>query len=110
MAEPIRFYFDEHVPKAVALGLRRAGVDVLRVQEAGLRTADDPPHLERAAQEGRVLVTFDADFVRLHSAGETHSGIAFAPRRMAVGEILHGLMLIHDVLEPQEMANHVEFL
>lgn len=29
MAEKIRFYFDEHVPRAVARGLRRRGVEVL---------------------------------------------------------------------------------
>jgi hypothetical protein len=36
MAEQrISFYLDEHVARAVALGLRRRGIDVLTVQEAG---------------------------------------------------------------------------
>lgn len=60
---------DEHVPKAVAEGLRRRGVDVVTVQEIGLQAADDQRHLERAAEEGRVVVTQDADFLRLHAAG-----------------------------------------
>ncbi len=41
MAEPIKFYMDEQVPRAVTEGLRRRGVDVLRAQEAGMLEADD---------------------------------------------------------------------
>lgn len=63
---------DEHVPKAVTEGLRRRGVDVITVQELGLQTAEDARHLERAAQDGRVVVTQDADFLRLHASGLPH--------------------------------------
>jgi len=51
VAEAIRFYMDEHVHKAVVEGLRRRGVDVLRAQEAGLMSADDPKHLALAAKK-----------------------------------------------------------
>ena len=37
MADRLRFYMDEHVPKAVTEGLRGRGVDVITVQELGLR-------------------------------------------------------------------------
>ena len=36
MSEPIKFYMDEHIPKAVTEGLRRRGVDVLTAQEADM--------------------------------------------------------------------------
>jgi predicted nuclease of predicted toxin-antitoxin system len=36
-------------------------LDLVRVQEVGLRTADDPDILEWAAAQGRVLVTRDRD-------------------------------------------------
>jgi Domain of unknown function (DUF5615) len=32
---------DEHVPKAIAEGLRRRGVDIVTVQERGLQAAED---------------------------------------------------------------------
>jgi hypothetical protein len=51
VAEPIKFSMDEHVPRAVAAGLRRRGVDVLRAQEAGMPEADDEPHLAFALSE-----------------------------------------------------------
>lgn len=62
MADRIKSYLDEHVPKAVAEGLCRRGVDVITVQELGLQAAEDVKHLERAAGDGRVIITQDADF------------------------------------------------
>ena len=78
MAEAIRFYLDEHVAKAVAGGLRRRGIDVLTVHEAGLLSEPDETHLNRAAREGRVIFTQDRDFLKLHGDGASHAGIAFA--------------------------------
>jgi predicted nuclease of predicted toxin-antitoxin system len=39
VADRLKFYMDEHVPKAVTEGLRRRGVDVITVQELGLQAA-----------------------------------------------------------------------
>lgn len=71
---------------------------------------DDKRLLERAAQEGRVVVTQDADFLRLHAAGVSHRGIVYAPQQTPVPRMLRSLMLIHDVLTPEDMVRHVEFL
>ena len=38
---------------------RNPAVDILRVQDAGLRSAEDPDVLEWAAREGRVLLSHD---------------------------------------------------
>ena len=98
------------MPRAVADGLRRRGVDVVTVQEASLLSAPDEQHMAFAVQAGRVIFTQDADFLRLHSAGRPHLGIIYAPQQTEVGYLLRGLMLIFDVLTPEEMINHVEFL
>lgn len=110
MADLIKFYLDEHVPKAVTEGLRRRGVDVITVQELGLQAAEDAWHLERASQDGRVVVTQDADFLRLHASGLPHRGLVYAHQQTAVSHMLRSLMLLHDVLSPNDMVNHVEFL
>ena len=110
MGRKVSFFTDEHVAKAVAKGLRQRGVDVLTVPEAGTLGACDEEHLAQAAQEGRVLFTHDEDFLRLHAAGVPHAGIVYAPRQAPVGEIIRGLMLIHGVLDAQELENQVEFL
>ena len=63
----ISFYLDEHVARAVALGLRQRGIEVLTVQEAGLTGESDLSHLALAAAQGRVIFTQDDDFLRLHA-------------------------------------------
>ena len=90
MAEAIGFYLDEHVPQAVAEALRRRGIDVLTVQEAGMAGADDGRHLTFALQAGRVLVTQDADFLRFQASGRRHAGIAYASQQLSIGAIVRG--------------------
>lgn len=110
MGEPVKFYTDEHVGRAVVRGLRQRGADVLTVPEAGLLGASDEEHLGRARTEGRVLFTQDEDFLRLHAAGVAHAGIVYAPQGTSIGDTIRGLMLIHQLLEAEEMIGHVEFL
>ena len=110
MRQPIKFYVDEHVATAVVKGLRQRGADVLTVLEAGLRGASDAEHLARARTDGCVLFTQDDDFLRLHAAGVAHAGIVYAPQGTSVGDIIRGLMLIHQLLEAKDMQGHVEYL
>jgi len=106
----IKFFLDEHIPKAVAKGLPLRGVEVLTCAEAGRLTLSDADHLQFALSESFVVVTSDNDFLTLHSAEACHAGIAFATRPLAIGQFINGLLLIHEVLEDLDMASHVEFL
>ncbi|QDU57890.1 DUF5615 family PIN-like protein [Aeoliella mucimassa] len=106
----IQYYLDEHVALAVAAGLRERGIDVLNVQQAGMLAASDIEHLEFARSQGRVVFSQDADFLRLHAMQVDHAGIVYAPQQTAIGSIIGGLTLIAEVLTPEEMQNHVEFL
>ncbi len=110
MRNRIRYYTDEHVAKAVIRSLQQRGVDVLTVPDANLLGATDEEHLVRASAEGRVVFTQDEDFLRLHAAGVRHGGIAYARQGTSVGKLVRALMLIHDLLEPEDMRGHVEFL
>jgi predicted nuclease of predicted toxin-antitoxin system len=111
MARTIRFHLDEHVSTAVADGLRRRGIDVSTTTDAGLVGADDPAQLAHARAEDRVLFTNDADFLRFQEQGVEHRGIVYCQQQTrSVGEIIRGLELIWEVLEPEEMHRQVEFL
>jgi hypothetical protein len=110
VAERLRFYLDEHVHPAVAAGLRRRDVDVITTREAGLLSADDEAQLAYAFGEARVVFTQDEDFLRLHTGGVVHCGIAYAPQHTPVGHIVRGLMLLYEVLNLNDMRNRVEFL
>ena len=107
----MKFYLDEHIPKGVVEGLRRHGVDVLTVQEADRSGDSDEKQLAFATREGRVLVTFDDDFLRLDASGIPHTGVVFSQTgRRTVGELIESLMLIANVIESNEMKNHIEFI
>jgi predicted nuclease of predicted toxin-antitoxin system len=87
----VKFYLDEHIPKGVVEGLRRRGVDVLTVQEADRSGDSDEKQLAFATREGRVLVTFDDDYLRLDTTGVPHTGIVFSQTgRYTVGKISVG--------------------
>jgi uncharacterized protein with PIN domain len=110
MSQTIKFYTDEHVAKAVIYGLRLRGVDVITTVEAGMRSASDKEHLERARNEGWVIFTQDDDFLRLHASGIPHAGIVYTPQRIYIGDIIYGLALIYQILDEEDMKGHVEYL
>ncbi len=110
MAGAVKFYMDEHIHPAITAGLRGRGADVTTAQEAGLASSADEVHLAFARDHGRVLVTLDADFTRLHASGTQHCGIAYAPRNSAVGHVLRALVLIYQVLDSDDMINRLEFI
>jgi hypothetical protein len=107
----VSFHLDEHIPTALADALRSRGIDVTTTAVAGLAGTGDREHLEFAAKAGRVIVTQDADFLRLHAAGIAHSGIAFwRQQTRTIGEVLHRLVLLHAVMSADDMKNTVEYL
>ena len=75
MIERIKFHLDESVSNAIALGLRRRGINVTTTSEAGLMGVSDREQIAFALSENRILITHDDDFVILHRSGITHAGI-----------------------------------
>ena len=107
----LKFHLDEHIHPAIASGLRRRGIDVTKTIDAGLGGADDLQHVAFAVAQTRVIVTHDEDFLAFHSRGMEHYGIAYSQEgSRTIGQILRGLLLMHECLEPEEMRGRVEFL
>lgn len=66
----------------MAAGLKRAGIDAVTAQEAGLAGSDDEPLLAAAWSLGRAVVTYNtADFAPLlaarNAAGAHGPGVVF---------------------------------
>ena len=96
---------------AIANGLRQRGIDVTTTVDADLIDAEDEEHLAFAVSQGRIVVTQDADFLRLHGAGKAHAGIAyFAQGSRTLGEVIAHLTLMHDCLAAEDMRGKVEYL
>jgi len=72
----LRFQLDEHIPHAVAHQLTLRGIDVVTAEMSGLLNTPDSAILEHARVNGRVVVTYDADYASLHWRGVPHAGIA----------------------------------
>lgn len=102
---------DVHVHIAITAGIRRRGADVLTCQEAGLATASDEEILEFARNNEWVVFSQDNDFLKLCSTEDpSHKGLIYSHKRNSVSRIIHGLFLIFEVLETENMVDHVEFV
>ena len=78
---PIPFYMDEHIPKAITLGLRLRDDDLL--SEAAHR----------------------------QKAGKSFCGVIYAhPLNISIGKCISDLHVIGQAGEPEDMENRVEFL
>jgi predicted nuclease of predicted toxin-antitoxin system len=111
MPRTIRFHLDENCPHALAVGLRRRGIDVTSTPEAGLLEATDEVLTAHAIGEGRVIFTQDEDFLAIQASGSPHPGIVYFKKdTRSIGEIIRGLILIWEVYEPDDMADRIEYL
>ena len=64
----MKFLIDNALSPALADLLQQAGHDAIHVRSIGLQHADDDAIFDRAAADGRVVVTADADFGTLLAA------------------------------------------
>jgi len=110
VSDPVCFYLDEHIPSAVAEGLRNRGVEVVMLSEAEMLGARDEEHLDFARRKGYVVVSHDDDFLRLVAEGHSHSGLVYVPRERSIGEMIRGLRRLADVFVGEGTTGRMEFL
>jgi hypothetical protein len=111
----ISFYFDHHVPRPIAVGLRVRSVDVLTAYEDGSATLGDPELLDRADQLGRVLFTHDDDLlaeaVTRQRKGISFTGVIYAHQLfVSIGRCISELEVIGKAGEPSDTMNTIIFL
>ena len=86
-------------------------MDVLTATEAGLLSTPGPELLARSHAAGRVVVTHDDDYLRLHQEQHDHAGIAYCEHgSRSIGQMVTGLLLIYELLTTEEMVGRVEFI
>ena len=59
----ISLYMDQHIPRAITVGLRLRGIDVITAFEDNASEMNDSELLNRASESGRVLFTQDNDLL-----------------------------------------------
>jgi predicted nuclease of predicted toxin-antitoxin system len=58
----IKLLLDQGLPRSAAVTLRESGWDVIHVGEVGLGISSDMGILRYATDQGRTIITLDADF------------------------------------------------
>lgn len=112
-----RFLADENVDSDLVLGLKRRtkGIDLVRVQDVGLRTLDDSTVLRWAANEGRILVSRDIKTIPTFAherviARQVMPGVFILPSTVSMATAIDDLSLIAAVTEADEWVNQVVYL
>ena len=112
----VRLLADENFHGDAIDGLlaRRPELDLVRVQDVGLATADDPTVLAWAATNNRILLTHDAATIPTYvydriRAGEPMPGVLIA-NGMTVGDVIDEVLVIDEASEQAEYADQVKCL
>ncbi len=111
----VAFYMDQHVPRAITMGLRRRGINVLTAYEDGASEFADPALLDRASALGRVLFTQDEDLLAEATQRQRNnipfSGVVYAHQlEISIGDCIRDLELVGQVGEPEEFESRVQYL
>jgi len=90
---------DENLNNDIIRGVLRVNpkIDIARLQDAGLRGADDPAVLEWAGAECRVLLTHDVATMTRYAYERVESGLRM-PGLFEIGTDLPLARVIQDVL------------
>ena len=110
----IALYMNQHVPRAITIGLRLRGVDVVTAYEDGASDMDDPAILDRAGELERVLFTQDDDLLaeatKRQREGIPFHGVIYAHQlRVSIGTCVHDLEIIAKAGEPEDLSNSCHF-
>jgi hypothetical protein len=101
---------DENFNNDIVRGLlrKKPDLEIVRVQEVGLRGADDPAILEWAANEGRVVLTHDAATMAYYAYERVKRGLSM-PGVIEVADDLPLGQVIEDILLLAEYSNKGEW-
>jgi small ligand-binding sensory domain FIST len=113
----LRLLIDEDVHGDIVAGLRRRqpGLDLVRVQEVGLRPTAAPLILEWAAQQGRVVVSVDKKTLAVAAwdrvaRGLPMPGVAILRILLTMGQAINELELIALAGTPEDFRDQVIYL
>lgn len=99
-----------------ALLRREPTLDIVRVQDVGLRTAADPDILAWAASEGRILLTHDRRTMRVFAYDRVRAGLpmpgVFVLRDQPnhIGDMVDEILVVAHCSEQHEWVDKVEHL
>jgi hypothetical protein len=113
----LRLLADENFNHDLIRGVLRRlpSLDLIRVQDAGLREADDPAILEWAAHERRLVLTHDANTMPAFAYDrirrkEAMPGMFVVSQQAGLNEIIEDLLLLAECSDDNEWDDQVIYL
>lgn len=108
MSDSPRFFCDVHIALEAVRQLRNKEVDIVHCGEVGLADAKDETLLLYAVEQGRVMVSCDDDFQRLHQQWQEmereHAGIVYFRMNdqcKSIGIVVKELLFLHEAADHQ---------
>lgn len=108
---------DENFNNDIVRGLlrRMPELDIVRVQDAGLSSKDDPAVLEWAALTNRVLLTHDVTTITKYAyervvAGKRMPGVFEVSRIVPIGRVIEDVLLLAQCSRDGEWEGQVQYL
>ena len=113
----LRFVADENFNNNIVRGLlrRNSSLDIVRVQDVGLRGADDPTVLAWAAGQQRILLTHDVATITHYAyarvrAGQSMPGVFEVSRTVPLGVAIEDLLLLAEYSFEDEWEGQIQYL
>ena len=113
----IRFQADNDLKFGIVKALRNSepSIDFASAQDANLDNLSDPEVLDRAASEGRILVSHDRrtmlDHFRAHLAlGKSSPGVLIVSQGVPIGQVVESLIYIWALSDPLELCDQAHYL
>ncbi len=112
-----KYLTDENLNGRITRAILRAcpELDLVRVQDVGLREADDPAILEWAAQERRILITHDVSTVTAYAyervlADLPMSGVIEINPFASFQTVIQDFIILNECSEENEWENQVFYI
>lgn len=112
----IRFVADENFNNHVVRGLRlgNSKIDIVRIQDIGLSSADDSIILEWAVKEKRVLLTHDVETIPEFAYERVRAGlkiptIFIVAQDIPIGNVIEDLLLVSEYSEENEWEDQIHY-
>ena len=113
----LRFAADENFDNYIVRGVRRrlVSVDIVRIQDAGLRSVDDPSILEWAAQNDRIVLTHDVSTMTRYAydrvaCGKPMPGVFEIASNVPIGIAIDEIVLIAECSLDGEWEGQVRYI
>jgi len=113
----LRLAADENLNNDLVRGMlrREPGIDIVRIQDAGLSGADDPAVLAWAAAEGCVLLTHDVTTLTNYAyhrvtAGQPMPGVFAVDDTAGAARVIDDLLLLAECSSEHEWEGRILYV